>query len=78
MIYLNHKGIEVDISKISDSTLIALYKFLSKYCKIISRTDTSGEDNQYYKKYAADILRTKDDLRNEITSRKLKISSFQN
>ena len=76
MIYKNHKGEDVDISKLSDKDLVLSHRWYQKYCKIIAKVCLDNSDDIQYNDYATSVVVIRDALRSEIVSRKLKMSLY--
>lgn len=74
MKYINYKGEEIDIKNLSDRDLVLSYRWFQKYCKILSNARLSNGEDIQCGNYVTNMIATKDALKDEITTRKLKMS----
>ncbi len=72
-VYKNYRGKDIDIRKLSNQDLILLYRWCLKYHNVIVKIMVKDPK---YNKYKDQMMLTKDALKLEIRSRKLKMSDY--
>lgn len=76
MKYINKDNVGVNIKKLKNDKLVALYKFMLTYCKVVNNGPNMKDDQQFID-YITNMVNLKDTLRDEIKTRKLKMSNFK-
>lgn len=73
MKFNNHQDNEVDVKGLDDKTLVTSYRWYLNYFNVIKKHATTDAQYQGYVAYIGSI---KDDMKNEIKVRKLKMSHY--
>ena len=75
--YKNYKGEDVDIGKLSNRDLVLLYRFFQKFSNSIEATLVTLENKDTsFGNYVLNMVSTRDVLKAEIKSRKIKLSHY--